>query len=172
MLQSKPILIQTSNYGGSDGTPFNDAQTVQNWPAYNPDGPIINFSHPITQIEVRSGWIIDALNVTYSLTNGKTTTVKHGSQTGGTSHIVTLGENEIIVATYGWAGYYEYYQTSLLIQISFNIFDTKACTMRTEGPFGADAGVAQGTVFQVSDPLAFAGFQTASRSLIFITASL
>ncbi|KIK69399.1 hypothetical protein GYMLUDRAFT_1002724 [Collybiopsis luxurians FD-317 M1] len=169
MLQIKPVLVQTSIYGGNDGTSFNDAQTVQNWPTFIPDGPNINFSHPIKQIEVRAGWIIDALNITYSLTDSKTVTVKHGGQTGGSSNIIKLGDNEIIAATYGWAGYYDYYKKSFLIQISFNIFDTKKCTMRTEGPFGAGNGVAQGTVFQVSDPLAFAGFETDSRSLIFIT---
>ena len=40
---------------------------------------------------------------------------------------------EIVTSVYGWAGNYPYYNNALLIQISFDIFDTATATTRTAG---------------------------------------
>jgi len=155
MLQSKPSLVQTSNFGGSQGSPFNDAQAISKWPSELTIDP----ARSIAKIEVRAGWVVDSITTTYRLIDQSTQTIKHGSDpSAGT--VVELNPDEILDSIYGFAGYYPYYKESLVITIGFTIFNTATSTTRIAGPFGGNNGHADGQVYHISGPIALAGFET------------
>ncbi|KAJ6504500.1 hypothetical protein DFH09DRAFT_1051051 [Mycena vulgaris] len=166
MFQGKPVVVQTSNFGGAQGTAFNDNQDATNFPNSDP-GVLINPQHPITQMQISAGWVVDSISTTYRLTDGKTKTIQRGStMTPGSPNVkvITLGENEIISQVCGFSGNYEYYKQSLLIQMSVVITDTMTGAIRVVGPMGGGNGTAQGTFWSVGTPLCFAGFQTAGSA--------
>ncbi|KAF8124402.1 hypothetical protein K438DRAFT_2002728 [Mycena galopus ATCC 62051] len=163
MFQTAPVVVQTSNFGGAQGTSFNDNATASNFPNVDP-GLTINPTHPIKKVDIRSGWVVDSITTTYALSDGSTKVIRRGSgDSGGTLHSVVLNDNEIISQISGFAGPFEFYHNSLLIRVQLVIFDTHTGAVRVVGPFGGDGqyGLAQGRLFSVSTPLAFAGFETA-----------
>ncbi|KAJ7082141.1 hypothetical protein C8R44DRAFT_688625 [Mycena epipterygia] len=167
MYQGKPVLVQTSNFGGAQGTPFNDIQAACNFPNTDP-GVMINPQHPMKQIQFNAGWCVDAIATTYCMTDGSNKTIQRGSRNMGPANLktVTLNDNEIITQICGFAGSYPYYNKSLLIQVTVVITDTSTGAIRVQGPFGGGNGTANGTFFSVSNPLCLAGFEDATNSQI------
>ncbi|KAJ7500015.1 hypothetical protein FB451DRAFT_1358992 [Mycena latifolia] len=168
MYQGKPVNVQTSNFGGAQGTPFNDAQDASNFP--NSDtGLAIDPRHPIKEMKINCGWAIDAIITTYSMTDGSTKVIQRGS-TASAGHpnpkVVTLSDNEYISQICGFAGPYPYYNQSLLIQMSLVITDTVTGHIRVAGPFGGGNGTAQGTFFSVGNPLCLAGFNSPNNAQV------
>ncbi|KAJ7720231.1 hypothetical protein B0H14DRAFT_3900763 [Mycena olivaceomarginata] len=102
------------------------------------------------------GPIVDAISTTYRLSDGSTKVIKRGSnQSADNLHSVVLKDNEIISQICGFAGPYQYYNQSLLIQTG---------AIRVAGPFGGTGGLASGKLFSVSNPMALAGFETAGSA--------
>ncbi|KAJ7246885.1 lectin [Mycena haematopus] len=164
MFQSKPVVVQTSNFGGANGTYFNDNQAATNFP-YTDPGLTIDPVHPIKQMDIFAGWVVDTITTTYRLSDGTTKVIKHGStQNNNNLNSVVLNDNEIISQICGFAGNDLDYNNSLLIQLKLVIFDTHTGAVRIAGPFGGGHGVSQGKVFSVSNPLALAGFETAGSA--------
>ncbi|KAM5532448.1 hypothetical protein V8D89_013864 [Ganoderma adspersum] len=126
---------------------------------------ILNTTHPIHQIAVSTYWVIDGVSVTYNLEGGNTTAMNHGSSFDPPSAVVDFGENEVLAAVYGRAGYYSYYERTLVGSIAFVIFDTKTEESRTAGPYGDADGAVQGQPFWASDVLALGSFGQDSSSL-------
>ncbi|KAJ7622084.1 hypothetical protein FB45DRAFT_121627 [Roridomyces roridus] len=170
MFQAKPVEVQTSNFGGSQGTLFNDSQTASGFPK-SEGGVFINPQNPIQQMDIYAGWCVDAMNTTYRMSDGSTKLINRGSVQEPSPNMtrVTLNANEIITQICGFAGNYPYYQKSLLIQTTLVITDTTTGKIRTIGPLGGQNGLADGQFFSVSNPLALAGFETAGSSQIGIS---
>ncbi|KAJ6568831.1 hypothetical protein B0H19DRAFT_937791, partial [Mycena capillaripes] len=123
--------------------------------------------HPIKQIDIYGGWVIDAMSITYRLSDGSTKVIKRGSNQAnmqGNLNSVVLKDNEIISQICGFAGPYQYYNQSLLIQVQLVIYDTQTGAVRVAGPFGGGNGLASGQPFSVSNPMALAGFETAGSA--------
>ncbi|KAM5536421.1 hypothetical protein V8D89_009857 [Ganoderma adspersum] len=116
---------------------------------------ILNTTHPIHQIDVSSGWIVDGLSITYQLEGGKTTAMQHGSAFKPPKGVVSFGANEVLAAVYGREGYMPYYKRNMVTAISFVVFDTNTEKSRTVGPFGTSGA---GNEFWVSDVLALGSF--------------
>lgn len=93
------------NAGGSGGSSFN-----------------FSVSSQITSISIRSGWYVDALNVSYA--NGQT--YSYGGN-GGSEHKINLGRDEFLTGIKGRAGKY-------IDNISF------ITNKRTYGPYGGNGG--------------------------------
>ncbi|KAJ7578307.1 lectin [Mycena floridula] len=167
MYQNKPVIVQTSNFGGAQGTPFNDAQDASNFPAVD-SGLMIDPQRPIKQMEIRAGWAVDSITTTYRMTDGSTKVIKRGSNPSQ-GKIITLNDNEIVTAITGFAGNYSYYKQSLLIQMCVLITDMKTGVSRIEGPMGGNNGIADGQFFQVCSPLALAGFENGNSAQIGIS---
>ncbi|KAJ7691957.1 hypothetical protein B0H17DRAFT_1200804 [Mycena rosella] len=171
MYQGKPVLVQTSNFGGAQGTVFNDSQDASNFPNSDP-GLMIDPQRPIKQMQFGAGWCVDAITTTYRMSDGTTKVIQRGSSVPSSSpniKTVTLNDNEIVSQICGFAGNYAYYQKSLLIQVLLVITDTVTGAVRTAGPFGGGNGIGGGTFFSVSNPLCLAGFQTAGSDQIGIS---
>lgn len=81
---------KSTQYGGGGGGVFSDDLTQVK---------------KITQIIVRSGTYVDAINVSYLLTSGETITINHGG-TGGTPSTIPLKDGEYITRIDGRAGSY------------------------------------------------------------------
>ncbi|KAF7357324.1 hypothetical protein MSAN_01328000 [Mycena sanguinolenta] len=178
MFQSQPVQIQTSNFGGAQGTLFNDNTDASGFP--NSGGNVfIDPERPITQIDVCGGWVVDTIKTTYRLTNGNFATFQRGSPVNqGNLTSVQLNENEIISQICGFAGYYKFYDQSLLIKLTLVITDTSNGNVRVVGPIGGmnqngvpgangqagPDGVADGKFFSVSNPLALAGFEQQGKA--------
>ncbi|KAF8142971.1 hypothetical protein K438DRAFT_1736690 [Mycena galopus ATCC 62051] len=170
MYQAKPVEIQTSNFGGSQGTLFNDNQDASGFP--NSAGNVfIDPQHPIQQMDIYAGWCVDAITTTYRLSDGSTKVIKRGSSVSGSANLtsVKLNANEIVSQICGFAGNYQYYNQSLLIQLSLVVTDTSTGAVRIIGPLGGQNGLASGQFFSVSNPLALAGYQTAGSAQIGIS---
>jgi len=147
--------IHTSLVGGSDAEQFNDINKLT-----NADGQLIlDVNHPIVQITVSHGWIVDGLKLTYrvNIPGVQDVTVEHGTQKPN-AKVITLKPTEVIVAIYGRAGYQDYYKRKLINSISFVIFDEKSVTSRVEGPFGNGNGSNNGDSFHVANVMAFGGY--------------
>ncbi|KAJ7154329.1 hypothetical protein C8R43DRAFT_1000858 [Mycena crocata] len=165
MFQGKPVLVQTSNFGGAQGTRFNDSEDASNFPNSDP-GLMIDPQRPIKQLDISAGWVVDGINTTYRMSDGSNKAIRRGSAANANSKVVNLNDNEIVAQICGFAGNYPYYKKSLLIQVSLVILDTQTGALRIEGPFGGGNGTADGAVFSVSNPLCLAGFEVAgSRDL-------
>ena len=88
------IIIKSQAYGGQGGSPFDDKQL-------NPKSRIIG----IKGIQLRASSVIDSIQVTYRLVDGKTLEgPKHGTSTGGTLHTINLEDNEEITGISGTTG--------------------------------------------------------------------
>ncbi|KAI1792321.1 hypothetical protein LXA43DRAFT_1093845 [Ganoderma leucocontextum] len=116
---------------------------------------ILNTTHPICQIAVSSGTIVDGLSVTYQLEGGNTALMQHGSAFNPPSAVVSFGTNEVLAAVYGREGYHSTYKRDMVTDIAFVVFDTTTDESRTVGPFGKGG---QGNPFWVSDVLALGSF--------------
>ncbi|KAJ7873492.1 hypothetical protein B0H14DRAFT_3438265 [Mycena olivaceomarginata] len=163
MYQSKPVVVQTSNFGGAQGTVFNDNQAATNFPNTDP-GLVIDPMYPMKQIELMAGWVVDGITTTYRLSDGSVKVIPRGTPLTKTSpnyKSIVLSANEIVSQICGFAGSYPYYNQSLCIQVQFVIMDTSTGAIRVVGPFGGGNGLASGTLFSVSNPMALAGFETA-----------
>ncbi|KAM5532449.1 hypothetical protein V8D89_013865 [Ganoderma adspersum] len=117
----------------------------------------LNTTHPIRQITVftSSQRTVDGLTVTYNLEGGNTAVMNHGSSISPLSDVVPFGENEVLAAVYGYAGFYAWYRGNKVGSIAFVIFDTETKESRTVGPFG-DTNREQS--FSEKDVLAFGSF--------------
>ncbi|KAJ7919901.1 hypothetical protein B0H13DRAFT_2183776, partial [Mycena leptocephala] len=161
MFQTKPVVVQTSNFGGAQGTSFNDNQAATNFPNTDP-GLTIDPVHPIKQMDICAGWVVDSICTTYRLSDGTTKVIKRGSnQSSDNLKSVVLNDNEIISQICGVAGNDPDYNQSLLIQLRLVIFNTQTGAIRVVGPFGGANGLGSGQIFSVSNPMALAGFETA-----------
>ncbi|KAI0666497.1 hypothetical protein C8Q78DRAFT_934067, partial [Trametes maxima] len=159
-----PNFINTSLVGGRDGTAFNDIYVRGGDGKFGPLPfietialMILDTAHPIQQITVSSGWIVDGMAITYQLAGGTTAVLEHGSQFP-TAAVVKLNANERLVGVFGRAGLQSYYRRELISSISFVIFDASTTATRIVGPFGNTNHANQGTAFYHSDVLAFGGF--------------
>lgn len=149
---AKPVLVQSSLVGGAS-VPFDDANAVAQWPAQ----VAILADRPIAQIDIRSGWIVDNITITYNLANGtKSSPIVHGG-TGGGAASIPLGQYEIISSIQGKAGNHSYYGRPYVCSISFTILDTQSLVTRTTSVYGNGDGANQGDPFQVAQPYALAG---------------
>ncbi|KAJ7458325.1 hypothetical protein B0H11DRAFT_2061720 [Mycena galericulata] len=160
MFQAKPVLIQTSNFGGAQGTRFNDSEEASGFPA-SQGGIFIDPQRPIKEMEIFGGWCIDAIKTTYRMSDGTTKTIQHGSAVSANLTRVALGEHEIISQICGFAGTYPHYQCSTVIALTLVITDTVSGLVRIVGPIGGWNGNANGQFFSVSNPMCFAGFEKA-----------
>ncbi|CDO69782.1 hypothetical protein BN946_scf184766.g27 [Trametes cinnabarina] len=147
--------------GGNDGAISQDILFLDgdnNIVINNANKNQLDLKHPILQIAISCGWVVDGFSVTYQLGDGSSTTMTHGSQFSPSSAVITFNANEKLVGVYGRAGLQTYYNRSLINNISFVIFDTVAGTTRTAGPYGNGSKSNQGTPFYVSDVMAFGSF--------------
>ncbi|EPQ53680.1 lectin [Gloeophyllum trabeum ATCC 11539] len=145
-------VVQTQLVGGTDGDIFHDGSALGGWPAMQK----IDMAHPIRQIDIFSGWIVDGVTVTYQLQGGSTAKGAHG--TSSTRSTVKLSDKETLLAVVGRAGNHSYYKRSVVHQLTFVILDTSNGKVRQEGPFGNEDASNQGEVFHVSGPIALAGY--------------
>lgn len=146
--------LHTSLIGGTDGELFNDVLKTTNG-----DGELIlDVNHPIAQITVSHGWIVDGLKVTYrvKLPGVQNVIVEHGTQKRD-AVVIDLKSTEIVLAVYGRAGYQDYYKRKMINSINFIIFDQETIT-RVAGPFGNGNRSNNGTSFHVSNVMAFGGY--------------
>ncbi|KAI9062537.1 hypothetical protein FKP32DRAFT_1604047 [Trametes sanguinea] len=157
----------TALFGGKDGLISQDilflggdSQFVVN----NSEKSQLDVKHPIQKIVISCGWVVDGFAVTYQLTNGSSTTIKHGSQFSGNPKTVdvTFNKNERLVGVFGRAGYQTFYKRDMINNINFVIFDTAAGTTRVAGPYGNVNKSNEGAPFYVSDVLAFGSFARAN----------
>lgn len=106
--------------GGSGGGPFDDVAAA-------PADVIA-----IKSVRIRHGWMVDAIQVEYLLSNGKTyTAAGHGGGGGGESTI-TFEEGETIIRVEGRSG-------SLIDQLTFTT-RTRSGKTQTYGPYGGGGG--------------------------------
>ncbi|EIM80957.1 uncharacterized protein STEHIDRAFT_67254, partial [Stereum hirsutum FP-91666 SS1] len=129
------------------------------WPAANK----IRRDHPISKIDIFTGWIVDGITVTYDLADGTQKAVQHGSKTVTATvtlnaHYLLFADTEVIADVSGMAGYHNYYKKALVCTISFNILDTKTGIMRVAGPYGNSDKANAGQPYHFSGPFVFAGF--------------
>lgn len=68
---------------------------VSNWPS----GFTIDTSNPIAKIELWSGWVIDAITVTYRLADGSWKAVKHGANVTP-SRVIELGRQYLFLIVF------------------------------------------------------------------------
>ncbi|KAF8142974.1 hypothetical protein K438DRAFT_1876953 [Mycena galopus ATCC 62051] len=135
MYQAKPVEIQTSNFGGSQGTLFNDNQDgLERLPEQHRQR-LHRPQHPIQQMDIYAGWCVDAITTTYRLSDGSTKVIKRGSSVSGSANLtsVKLNENEIVSQICRFAANYPYYNQSLLIQLSLAATDTSSGAVRITG---------------------------------------
>ncbi|KAF8177790.1 hypothetical protein K438DRAFT_1978407 [Mycena galopus ATCC 62051] len=93
MYQAKPVEIQTSNFGGSQGTLFNDKQDASGFP--NSAGNVfIDPQHPIQQMDIYAGWCVDAITTTYRLSDDSTKVIKRGSSVSGSENLTSVELND------------------------------------------------------------------------------
>ncbi|KAI0688950.1 hypothetical protein C8Q76DRAFT_803399 [Earliella scabrosa] len=162
-MSTVPSYETTALVGGQDGTLFNDIYVFKgdgNFLVSDAAKNQIDTAHPITEIIVYHGWIIDGFQVTYQLANGGTTTIQHGSGADPrrTTSQVTFGANEVLVGVFGRAGFQTYYRRDMINELNFAIYDKATGTLRVAGPFGNGNNSNQGTLFYSSDVMAFGGF--------------
>ena len=80
------IIIKSQAFGGQGGSPFDDKQRL------NPKSRIIGIKG--IQLRATASSVIDSIQVTYRLVDGKTLEgPKHGTSTGGTLHTINLEDN-------------------------------------------------------------------------------
>ncbi|KAJ3552012.1 hypothetical protein NM688_g4381 [Phlebia brevispora] len=162
-------FMQTALVGDSTpGIPFNDvyfANTDGNFFLDDPAKTRIDPNHPIREIRVSSGWIVDGVAVDYNdAQNNRTITMKHGSSFPGAAK-VTLGAQENVISVFGRAGYQTYYKRNMVNSIGFVIFDQERATVRVVGPFGNSNSSNEGTPFSASNVMAFGGFAQETAQL-------
>ncbi|KZT10246.1 uncharacterized protein LAESUDRAFT_721581 [Laetiporus sulphureus 93-53] len=151
--------IQSSVIGGCDGTYFNDLHELT-----DKDGQLmLDLNHPITRIEISSGWLVDGLKVTYKLRHPglSNITLTHGKFYEPNMSAFDLKESEMILAIYGRAGYQDVYKQKLVNRMSFVIFDQHTGDTRVLGPFGSKpkfANFFNGSTYHVANVMAFAGY--------------
>ncbi|KAF5379567.1 hypothetical protein D9757_009261 [Collybiopsis confluens] len=140
-VSSSSLNISISEEYGSqtDVNSLNEAEPLSNdWEtlAKLGMGPL-NLNHPIEEIRLRHGWIVDGFEVKYRLASGLTHTIVHGSTPGSSlSKTISLGENEVVFSVTGRAGWHNYYGRNLVHQWSFVILDKATGRLRVEGPYG------------------------------------
>ncbi|KAF8671459.1 hypothetical protein RHS04_08242 [Rhizoctonia solani] len=129
-VKKKPPTYDISRmYGNSDGgggvQAFNDAQ------------PDIDPAMPIAEIRIASGWVVDAIHVTYRLKNGGTRTIRHGSNVAGTQ--IPLKKTEYISAAWGKSGRAdngEPWYGDCIHQLTLEITDAATGAKRNTATFG------------------------------------
>ena len=118
---SCPCSATVGAYGGQDGTPFVD-----------------NSEHPcdveITNIWVRSGEIVDSIQVYYRLPDGQSKPMpRRGGATGGANDINVPQDGKIIGITGGVTSYYG--RGTVITQLRVVILDGKN-NVHIYGPYG------------------------------------
>ncbi|KAJ7883063.1 hypothetical protein B0H13DRAFT_2344335 [Mycena leptocephala] len=146
-------------FRGYNGTMFNDIHDFTNFPdTANPEHTMYSY-HPIIQIKISGGRVIDAISTTYLRTDGTNMTIDRGSKIppGSPSWtVIGLGNWEIISQICGFSGMYPDYNQDLLIQLSLVITDTKTGAIRVVGAKTVLPRENSG----VADPMCLAGFHT------------
>ncbi|KAJ8496060.1 hypothetical protein ONZ51_g1320 [Trametes cubensis] len=152
--------------------------------------PALDINHPIQKIVMHSRFAaVDGLSVTYQLDTGENLTLNRGFQRpdlyanaiefGGetpsaltrqaTDLVMRYAENERLVGVSGRTGFHPWYRGNVILWLAFVIYDTAKGTTRvvnpvrpldTPGQGEAEAALAQGAQFYVSDVLALGGFHT------------
>jgi len=150
-------LIATSVLGSGEGTAFNDfAPPLGGF--VPPVNLTIDVSHPISQIIIQAGHLVDGFQVTYNLAAGGTTVLSHGTAVNaGAKNTTTidLSPTENIVGVSGKSGYADY----AVYALSFCILDSATSNLRVVGPLGKQKN---GDPFHFSGTLlAFAGTENA-----------
>jgi len=141
--------VQTAQVGGSSGAWFSDIAELNS--SFK-----LDYSHPITQIKVSHGNIVDGLEISYKVVGDgfQDAEVKtHGSSIANAT-VIDLNGNETVVVVFGRAGYSTQYKKNKIISISFVIFDSATANVRTLGPFGT---ATDGESFRVTNVAAFGG---------------
>ncbi|KAJ7883062.1 hypothetical protein B0H13DRAFT_1890577 [Mycena leptocephala] len=167
MFQADPFIVQTSNFGGTGGTVFNDIYDVCEFPSGLHLETCIDNHYPIAQIKISGGWVVDAICTTYPI--ARTMGPPWPSSAARTSlPRAQIGRWSISVIC-GFSGMYEYYKQNLLIQLCLVITDTQTGAVRTAGsnlykPIGGQQGTAEGKFWSVADPMCLAGFHTPGSS--------
>ncbi|KAF5347826.1 hypothetical protein D9757_014315 [Collybiopsis confluens] len=130
-------IIISEEYGSqSDVNSSNEAEPLSNdWEtlAKLGMGPL-NMDHPIEEIRLRHGWVVDGFEVKYRLASGLTHTIVHGSTPGlNPSKTIFVAENEVVFSVTGRAGWHKFYNRALVHKISFVILDKTTGRLRVEG---------------------------------------
>ncbi|KAI0664517.1 hypothetical protein C8Q70DRAFT_1049986 [Cubamyces menziesii] len=137
-----------------------------------PEGkPALDINHPIQKIVMHSRFAaVDGLSVTYQLDTGENLTLNRGFQRPDLyANAIEFGENERLVGVSGRTGFHPWYRGNVILWLAFVIYDTAKGTTRvvnpvrpldTPGQGEAEAALAQGAQFYVSDVLALGGFHT------------
>ncbi|KAB5589616.1 hypothetical protein CTheo_6933 [Ceratobasidium theobromae] len=151
--QDRVAYYLSPQFGGSDftrGVLFNDARLD------------LDVQHPIVNVTITSGWVIDGITVTYRLRNGQTQTIGHGT-TRTSSDTLTLNENEYISAVNGKSGSAnngEPWMGDCVQQLTLVVRNSVTGAQRTYGPFGTAKGLSGSATTWISwsgQLLAFAG---------------
>ncbi|KAH9913697.1 uncharacterized protein BXZ73DRAFT_106876 [Epithele typhae] len=128
---------------------------------------VLNTTHPIKNIDISCGWIVDGVTITYQVAGtGGSSVLSHGSVFSPPSSSVAIGATEIVAAVFGRAGYQTYYEREMINNVGFVIFDTDKATTRIAGPFGNGDNSNQGAPFYASDVLAFGSFAVPGSSAL------
>ncbi|KAI8973077.1 hypothetical protein BD414DRAFT_539980 [Trametes punicea] len=122
----------------------------------------LDLQHPISQINVSCGLVVDGISVTYQLSDGTSTTMTHGSPDFPNVHIIKLNHNERLAGVFGRAGPHSFFHRQMVNTLSFVIHDSVKGTARIDGPHGNPDGQDEGSSFYVSDVLAFGSFAKAN----------
>ncbi|KAI0688931.1 hypothetical protein C8Q76DRAFT_698612 [Earliella scabrosa] len=160
-MSTVPSYETTALVGGQDGTLFNDIYILKgdgNFLISDAAKNQIDTAHPINEIILYHGWVVDGFQVTYKLSNGGTTTIQHGTQAPKPTSTVTFDANEVLVGVFGRAGPQTAYKRDLINELNFAIYNKATGTLRTAGPFGNGNKSNEGTLFYSSDVMAFGGF--------------
>ncbi|QRV89228.1 Jacalin-like lectin domain protein [Ceratobasidium sp. AG-Ba] len=132
-IATKIGVASSFKYGGDRteellGESYNDLEKYGSW---------LNYACPIQSIAVWYGQVIDGMEITYNLSDGKTIAVMHGVQ-GGEKAWVVIRPTERIVEVNGLSGIAS--RTSdwgvQLQLLSFKIYDSVTESYRTVGNFG------------------------------------
>src|SRR3989304_4502713 len=117
---SENNLYPSQMFGGTGGDVFDDITSA---------GAIVV---GIKSITIRSGSKVDAIQVTYILSNGSTfQAAKHGGS-GGDQHVINFAEGENIITLEGRSG-------SRVDQLKFTTRDNSGAT-KVYGPYGGSGG--------------------------------
>ncbi|KAB5589621.1 hypothetical protein CTheo_6938 [Ceratobasidium theobromae] len=151
--QDRIAYYLSPQFGGSDftrGVLFNDARLD------------LDVEHPIVNVTIASGWVIDGTMVTYRLRNGQTQTIVHDVERTS-SDTLTLRENGCIGAVNGKSGSAdngEPWMGDCVQQLTLVVQNSVTGAQRTFGPFGTAKGLSENATTRISwsgQLLAFAG---------------
>jgi hypothetical protein len=107
-------------FGGTGGSAFDDITSA--------DAIVVG----IKSITVRSGSKVDAIQATYTLSDGSTFNGSTHGGSGGTAHVINLADDETIISVQGRSG-------SRIDQLMFTTRNTSG-VIKVYGPYGGTGG--------------------------------